>query len=329
MNCFLLYLLSVMKKIIVSTLMLFGLFWFSQAAVLDDAVSWMNTNWLTIFKTTKDYQPNSYIRRDEAAKVFVNFYLQDWKKNYVRTKDQCNFSDLNYAHKDLKNIVVESCRLGLFEGYQGKFMPTSVLTNQQALAVYSRARFNPTEELQWLMWTDEYYKKLTKDDLEVNLVPFLLVKNWNVTRWDIALLIYNQIGNVLERLSNVQDSAQDMVKMADLMQTSIALQTYQLDNNTYPIYDSFVDVSQLSSFLIWWKNEYLKSMPISNWSTYYYKSSQKDTWFILMVELSPESKNANFFWSKEDIDKSSLIEIKKIIENPIQNDWKARYIVTN
>jgi hypothetical protein len=63
-------------------------------------------------------------------------------------------------------------------------------------------------------------------------------------------LIYNQIGNVLERLSNVQDSAQDMVKMADLMQTSIALQTYQLDNNTYPIYDSFVDVSQLSSFLI-------------------------------------------------------------------------------
>ena len=318
-----------MKKTIVFMTMMFGLFWFSQAVMLDDAVTLMHEEWFTIFNNVKNYKPNAYIRRDEAAKIFVKFYLQDWSKDYVKTEKQCKFSDLDGAYKDLRDFVVESCRLGIFEGYQGKFMPTWLLTNKQALAVYLRTSFKPSKELQWLTWTDEYYEKVDKDSSKTNLVPFLSIKMWNVSRWDIALLIYTQIGNVLERLSNVQDSAQDMVKMADLMQISTALQIYQLDENAYPIYNSFIDASQLSSLLVSWKNEYLKSMPISDWSTYYYKGFEQETWFVLMVELSSESTNANFFWSQSDIENKSLAEIKKIIENPVKNGWKPRYIVTN
>jgi len=152
---------------------------------------------------------------------------------------------------------------------------------------------------------------------------------YNTNEWTWSVDTNDDEGGILDRLSGVQERAKDVAKSADLQQISTALQTYQLDNNTYPIYDSFVDVSQLSSFLIWWKNEYLKSMPITDWSIYYYKSFEQDTWFILMVEMSPGARMANFFWSQSDIDNKSLTEIKNIIENPIKNDWTPRYIVTN
>ena len=70
---------------------------------------------LTIFNTVADYKPNNYIRRDEAAKLFVKFAKIRNKTTYVKTAKECTFSDLNDAHKDLKDIVVESCRLGIFQ----------------------------------------------------------------------------------------------------------------------------------------------------------------------------------------------------------------------
>jgi hypothetical protein len=70
---------------------------------------------LTIFKTTKDYQPNNYIRRDEAAKLFVKFAKIVEKDTYKKTAEECKFSDLNDAHADIKDIIVESCRMGIFQ----------------------------------------------------------------------------------------------------------------------------------------------------------------------------------------------------------------------
>jgi hypothetical protein len=75
----------------------------------------MNENDLTIFKTVIEYKPNNYIRRDEAAKLFVKFAKLQNKITYIKTAEECKFSDLNDAHADLKDIVVESCRLGIFQ----------------------------------------------------------------------------------------------------------------------------------------------------------------------------------------------------------------------
>ncbi len=152
---------------------------------------------------------------------------------------------------------------------------------------------------------------------------------YNTNEWTWSVDTNDDEGGILDRLSGVQERAKDVAKSADLQQISIALQTYQLDNNSYPIYDSFVDVSQLSSFLVSWTNKYLWFIPTFDWSTYYYKSFEQDTWFVLMVEMSPESTQANFFWSQLDIENKSLVEIKKIIENPVKNDWKARFIIAN
>jgi len=55
------------------------------------------------------------IRRDEAAKLFVKFSEIIHTTEYKYTTAECKFSDLTDAHKDLKDIVVESCRLGIFQ----------------------------------------------------------------------------------------------------------------------------------------------------------------------------------------------------------------------
>jgi hypothetical protein len=60
------------------------------------------------------------------------------KDTYVKTDTQCKFSDTNNSWSDLKDIVIESCKLGLFQGSKGKFSPKNQLTNAQAIAIIIR-----------------------------------------------------------------------------------------------------------------------------------------------------------------------------------------------
>ena len=78
------------------------------------------------------------MRRDEAAKFFVKVAEGMGKTDYVKSASECSFSDLNDGHADLKDVMVKSCRMGIFQGHEGKFMPTWALTNSQALAVMIR-----------------------------------------------------------------------------------------------------------------------------------------------------------------------------------------------
>ncbi len=84
---------------------------FASAAVVDDAISWMYTNGLTNKNNATDFNAERGLRRDEAAKFFVNFAKKLDKTTYVKTATQCKFSDINDSWPDLKDVVVESCRL--------------------------------------------------------------------------------------------------------------------------------------------------------------------------------------------------------------------------
>lgn len=95
----------------------------SSAAVLDDAIGWMYDNWLTIHDSKTTFNTNRWLRRDEAAKFFVNYAKELNQTEYVKTADQCVFSDINNARSDLRGIVVESCRLWLFQWSKWMFNP--------------------------------------------------------------------------------------------------------------------------------------------------------------------------------------------------------------
>jgi hypothetical protein len=106
--------------------------------VLDDAITRAYTKKLTIHLYTDDFKPYQAIRRDEAAKFFVSFAKFVGKTTTLIEADQCMFSDIDKARTDLKESVIESCKLGIFKGNKGKFTPDGILTNAQAIAVLMR-----------------------------------------------------------------------------------------------------------------------------------------------------------------------------------------------
>ena len=167
-----------------------GLTSFWQAAMIDDAVSWLYDNGYTIFSNTRDYQPTNYMRRDEAAKFFVKVAEGLGKTDYVKSASECTFSDLNDGHADLRDIVVKSCRLGIFWGHEGKFMPTRALTNSQALAVLLRITSGYEDENNVSYWADNYYVKAESFE-RLSQLPVLKNKEWLGTRGTVAQLVYN------------------------------------------------------------------------------------------------------------------------------------------
>lgn len=94
-----------MKKRIAIMLVACIFYSFVSAAVVDDAISWMYDNGLTSKGDQVSFKPNQWLRRDEAAKFFVNFAKIIGKTGYVKTDAQCTFSDINSSWSDLKDIV--------------------------------------------------------------------------------------------------------------------------------------------------------------------------------------------------------------------------------
>jgi hypothetical protein len=89
---------------------------FSNAiTLLDDAITRAYTKKLTNYVATSDFKPDTTIRRDEASKFFVTFAKFVGKTSYTVDAKQCQFSDLHNAWSDLKDIIIESCRLGIFK----------------------------------------------------------------------------------------------------------------------------------------------------------------------------------------------------------------------
>jgi len=115
---------------------------------LDGAVSWMHSNWLTKFDNASDFMSTQSLRRDEATKFFVQ-YAKESLGLSPDTSKSCNFTDLDKARPDLKDLIKESCQLGLFQWYNWKFMPTQSLTNAQAITVLIRMIDGNKDETQW------------------------------------------------------------------------------------------------------------------------------------------------------------------------------------
>ena len=157
---------------------------------INNAVSWMFEHWLTIHDTPKKFKYNNELRRDEAAKFFVQYAKEVLGKKPDYTKQWCEFKDLDRAWSDLKWIVVESCQLWLFQWSNENFRPDSKLTNAQAITVFMRL-------LSWMKdesgshYANNYYNEAWNKWL----ISWTALGNRNnfdfsATRWDVAIMLY-------------------------------------------------------------------------------------------------------------------------------------------
>lgn len=157
---------------------------------LNQAILWMYEKWLTIFNEPESFMASRWLRRDEAAKFYVQYAKQVMWKTPDYSKQWCDFKDLDEAWSDLKDIIVESCQLWLFQWNKWKFMPTQQLTNAQAITVFMRLREWYKDET-GSHFANNYYESAHAQWFLFD-TPLDYRENFDIytTRWDVAKMLF-------------------------------------------------------------------------------------------------------------------------------------------
>jgi len=159
---------------------------FAQDAEFIEAHRWMAEKNMTRFSTIEEYRPYDLVTREQAAKFYATFskeilftVLDMWK--------YCSFDDLDQADATLKNSILESCLLNLFQWSAWRFYPQKMLTKAQALAVFVRA-IDWYRNESWSVRWEEYYNQSYERWL--TRVTDKTTMDVPVTRYEMALLLY-------------------------------------------------------------------------------------------------------------------------------------------
>lgn len=157
---------------------------------LKKAIEWMYENWLTQYNTPEKFWSNDYLTREQAAKIFSTFYATILNKKFNENVNLNIFSDMNEANPSLKYYIFQAYDMWLIKGFKWKFMPNDKLTKAQAISLAIRMVNWDLEQIK-NAWYTNYYIKAKK---------YWLLKRWdfdivdldrtNITRWDIALVLY-------------------------------------------------------------------------------------------------------------------------------------------
>lgn len=247
-----------MKKFLVIVLSLIGLWWCSLASPqLDNAIVWMNEHGLTKFTNETEYMASKGLRRDEAAKFFVQYAKLLGKTTYIKTESQCAFLDIHDSWIDLKDIVRESCRLWLFQWSNEKFMPTQFLTNAQAITVlirmidwkkdeskghFAQLYFEKAQEL-WIMEWLTLNSSANFDKLTI--------------RGDVGVLIYNAFQRLNTEAKSVNQDTNMIVNNS----------SEKINGNWNSITDSIYLAAWLHKFrsVYNWESNFIVELIDGNW----------------------------------------------------------------
>jgi len=141
---------------------------------------------MTQYDNQNDYRPFDTLTREQGAKMLSVFAM----KNLCIAPDEsivCKFTDMEEADPSLQAFLTTSCQLGLFQGFQGKFMPQEPLTKAQALTVLSRAIDGKQDETQNPRWSI-YFEKARQHGLTKETNVWNLDKN--ISRYEALLIQY-------------------------------------------------------------------------------------------------------------------------------------------
>lgn len=150
------------------------------------ALDWMFSYGLTKYTSPKEFKSEDFVTREQAAKFYSQFAVNILYKVIDMTK-YCEFSDLNNADPSLKNSILTSCLLHLFNGKQNKFMPLQKLTKAEAITVLIRA-IDKQQEENITPWYKNYYTRAL--DLKLTKETDISKLELPITRYEMALLLY-------------------------------------------------------------------------------------------------------------------------------------------
>jgi hypothetical protein len=165
-----------------------------------------------MFATEETFMGSKGLRRDEAAAFFARFARDVLGMKVDAKATGCNFSDLATAHKDLLDEIAAACQLGLMKGSKGKFMPTDVFTNAQALAVLVRLLDGNKEEPAG-NWAANYYAFAKEAGLTAGLATDSAANLYAaITRADVAKLIEAASVYYARKVEHSEDADESVVE---------------------------------------------------------------------------------------------------------------------
>ena len=151
------------------------------------AIQFLYNNGLTKYSTKATFRPNALITREQAAKFIVvyaekvKWLTTDPNKTYV-------FADINDWDSSLKDYVLKSYQMWIFNGYGSVFKPHRNLTKWWALAVLLRVYlWDGLNEYSYPRYKDYYNKAL---ELWLTADQNIRSGDSEITRGELALFIY-------------------------------------------------------------------------------------------------------------------------------------------
>ena len=142
--------------------------------------------WLTKFTDTDSYKPQNWLKRYEAAKMFVEFtrniLCRQKKKIYNN-----NYVDITNIDPTLRPYIIEAYEYWIMQWSNKLFRPTEAITNQEFIAILIRMFTNQNLDIirpgnDW----DETYKQVY---LHYGLDSIIGIGS-KVDRYDISKILY-------------------------------------------------------------------------------------------------------------------------------------------
>lgn len=151
-----------------------------------DALQWMYQSNMTRYKKSSDYNPGWFLLREQAAKFFSQYAVNNGLKRPAKNEHSCDFADIKAADESLQSAIQMVCRYGFMKGSGGKFHPKKVMSKAEVLTVLVRMKAWLQDET-WTPWWKWNFEKARE---------LLLTKETNVwaidtdvTRYEMALLL--------------------------------------------------------------------------------------------------------------------------------------------
>lgn len=188
---------------------------------------------MTKYEDATMFRPEEFLTREQASKFFMEFALHFLGEEALNLrmasmtmpKDACAFTDEKAVDPTLIQSVLDSCRYGLFKGYNKTFNPKATLTRSQAMTVLMRIADGYQSE-DTMPWWQSYadlatqWGVITTHDFMSDETP--------VTRKDAIIWTY-RLHNAVEMMGfptplNLEDVAA-MKKMSADMDTEMDAET--------------------------------------------------------------------------------------------------------
>lgn len=150
---------------------------------LQTAITWMYDQGLTMYDNIEQFLPNNTMTREEASKFYSVFSQKEFNKK-ESTSLPCKFYDINKANPTLRNTIVSSCKLSIFQWYKNIFTPKDKLNNAQAVTVLMRIVAGKMTEP-----TKSFYINYLLKAKELGLVGNIVPTN-PIARGEAAIMLY-------------------------------------------------------------------------------------------------------------------------------------------